>query len=402
VKEVCVVRRLWTSVGSLVVATALLLQPLTVPAYAGNYPSWTDVLNARHNVSAKKKAIAQLQAILADLTAKAEAAQAEAERLGTIYQEAQDAFDEAAFKADQLQGQADEAEKTASASRIRAGQFVSELARVGSINVSTSLLSDAGGASDLLSKLGFASIIASQADGIYQVALQDQNAAQSLTDQANVAKDIREELRAKAQDAFDAAQSAADRASAALDEQQKHEATLKAQLATLISNQKHTEAEYQKGLEESGNSLGSDAPAGWISSEGWAKPAGGYISSGYGMRYHPVFHVYKLHTGTDLSNPCGSPIYSAREGRVVFSAWGGAYGNYIKIDHGDGWSTAYAHIKTGTVRVHVGDNVSTGTLIAQVGTTGASTGCHLHFEVRHNGVTQDPVPFMRDHGVTLG
>lgn len=401
-KGVCVVRRLWTTASSVVVATALLLQPLTIPAYAGSYPSWTDVMNARNNVAAKKKAIAQLQSILADLTSKAEAAQAESERLGTIYQEAQDAFDEAAFKADQLQAQADEAEKTASESRIRAGQFVSELARVGSINVSTSLLSDAGGASDLLSKLGFASIIASQADGIYQVALKDQNAAQSLTDQANVAKGIREELRKKAESAFNEAQAAADRAEAALSEQQKHDATLRAQLATLISNQKHTEAEYQKGLEESGNSLGSDAPAGWISSQGWSKVAGGYISSGYGMRYHPVFHVYKLHTGTDLTQACGSPIYAAHEGRVIFSAWGGAYGNYVKIDHGDGISTAYAHIKTGTVRVHVGDNVSAGTYIAQVGTTGASTGCHLHFEVRRNGVTEDPVPFMRDKGVRLG
>ena len=153
-------RKFWTAVGTVVVATALLVQPLTAPAFAANYPSWTDVLNARHNVAAKKKAIAQLQAMLAELTAKAEAAQAEAERLGAIFQEAQDAFDEAAYKADQLQAQADAAEKTATESRIRAGQFVSELARVGSINVSTTLLSDAGGATDLLSKLGFASIIA--------------------------------------------------------------------------------------------------------------------------------------------------------------------------------------------------------------------------------------------------
>ena len=106
-------RKFWTAVGTVVVATALLVQPLTAPAFAANYPSWTDVLNARHNVAAKKKAIAQLQAMLAELTAKAEAAQAEAERLGAIFQEAQDAFDEAAYKADQLQAQADEAEKTA-------------------------------------------------------------------------------------------------------------------------------------------------------------------------------------------------------------------------------------------------------------------------------------------------
>jgi murein DD-endopeptidase MepM/ murein hydrolase activator NlpD len=396
------VRRIWTAVGTLVVATALLVQPLTIPAFAASYPSWTDVLNARNSVSAKKKAIAQLQAMLAELTSKAEAAQAEAERLGAIFQEAQDAFDEAAYKADLLQAQADAAEKTATDSRIRAGQFVSELARVGAINVSTSLLSDAGGATDLLSKLGFASIIASQADGIYQAAIQDQNAAQSLTDQATVAKEIREKLRAKAEEAFSAAQAASNAAAAAVEEQQKNEARLRAQLATLITNQKHTEAEYQKGVEEGGGNLGNDAPAGWVSSDGWAKVSGGYISSPFGYRTHPIYHTVRLHAGVDLAPGCGAAIYAAHEGRVIYSGPNGTFGNYVKIDHGGGWTTGYAHIVSGGIRVKVGDNVSAGTRIASVGSTGASTGCHLHFEVRHNGTAQNPVPFMRDRGITLG
>jgi murein DD-endopeptidase MepM/ murein hydrolase activator NlpD len=396
------VRRIWTALGTLVVATALLVQPLTAPAFAASYPSWTDVLNARNSVAAKKKAIAQLQAMLAELTSKAEAAQAEAERLGAIFQEAQDAFDEAAYKADLLQAQADAAEKTATESRIRAGQFVSELARVGAINVSTSLLSDAGGATDLLSKLGFASIIASQADGIYQAAIQDQNAAQSLTDQATVAKEIRETLRAKAEEAFSAAQAASNAAAAAVEEQQENEARLRAQLATLITNQKHTEAEYQKGVEEGGGNPGNDAPPGWVSSDGWAKVSGGYISSPFGYRTHPIYHTVRLHAGVDLAPGCGSAIYAAHEGRVIYSGPNGTFGNYVKIDHGGGWTTGYAHIVSGGIRVKVGDNVSAGTRIASVGSTGASTGCHLHFEVRRNGTAQNPVPFMRDRGITLG
>lgn len=395
-------RKFWTAVGGLVVATALLVQPLATSAFAATYPSWTDVLNARNNVAAKKKAIAQLQAMLAELTAKSEAAQAEAERLGSIFQEAQDAFDEAAYKADQLQAQADAAEKTATESRIRAGQFVSELARVGSINVSTTLLSDAGGATDLLAKLGFAAIIASQADGIYEVALQDQNAAQSLTDQATVAKTLREELRKKAESAFEQAQSAANAAAAAVEEQQKHEATLRAQLATLITNQRKTEADYQEGLDQNGGSIGPSAPAGWISDQGWAKVAGGYISSPFGYRTHPIYHTVRLHAGVDLAPGCRAPIYSAREGRVVYAGPNGTFGNYVKVDHGGGWTTGYAHIVSGGIKVRVGDNVSAGTNIALVGSTGASTGCHLHFEVRHNGIAQDPVAFMRGKGVRLG
>lgn len=383
-------------------ATALLVQPLANSAVAATYPSWTDVLNARNNVAAKKKAIAQLQAMLAELTAKSEAAQAEAERLGAIFQEAQDAFDEAAYKADQLQAQADAAEKTATESRIRAGQFVSELARVGSINVSTTLLSDAGGATDLLAKLGFAAIIASQADGIYEVALQDQNAAQSLTDQATVAKTLREELRKKAESAFEQAQSAANAAAAAVEEQQKHEATLRAQLATLITNQRKTEADYQKGLEDNGGSIGPSAPAGWISDQGWAKVAGGYISSPFGYRTHPIYQTVRLHAGVDLAPGCRAPIYAAREGRVVYAGPNGTFGNYVKVDHGGGWTTGYAHIVSGGIKVRVGDNVSAGTNIALVGSTGASTGCHVHFEVRHNGIAQDPVAFMRGKGVRLG
>jgi murein DD-endopeptidase MepM/ murein hydrolase activator NlpD len=109
-----------------------------------------------------------------------------------------------------------------------------------------------------------------------------------------------------------------------------------------------------------------------------------------------------LHAGVDLAPGCGSAIYAAHEGRVIYSGPNGTFGNYVKIDHGGGWTTGYAHIVSGGIRVKVGDNVSAGTRIASVGSTGASTGCHLHFEVRRNGTAQNPVPFMRDRGITLG
>jgi murein DD-endopeptidase MepM/ murein hydrolase activator NlpD len=396
------VRKFWVIAGAVIISVSMLAQPVVQAAYAVTYPSWTDVLNVRNNVTAKKKAIENLQAILAELTAKVDAAQAEAERLGAIFQEAQLAFDEAAYKADQLQAQADEAAKTATDSRIRAGQFVSELARVGSINVSTSLLSNATGADDLLSRLGFASIIASQADGIYQVALQDENTAQSLTDQATVAKTIREELRIEAEAAFSAAQTAAEAAAAALQEQQENQARLKAQLATLIENQVKTEAQYQEGLTVNGGSLGSDLPAGSISAQGWAKVSAGYISSGFGYRTHPIYGTVRFHAGVDLAPGCRAPIYAGYPGRVVYAGPNGTYGNYIRIDHGGGVTTGYAHIVDGGIGVSVGQNVSAGTRIASVGSTGASTGCHLHFEVRLNGVAVDPVPYLRDRGIRLG
>jgi len=396
-------RRGWIGLGAFIVSISLLISPIVSKdlAFAANYPSWSDVLDARNDVALKEKAIAELKSIIKGLEKKVAAAIAETERVGMIYQVAQLAFDEAAYKADQLQAQADEAKSDAEASRIRAGQFVSELARVGSVNISTSLLSNESGAADLLSRLGFASIIASQADGIYQAAIRDQNSAQSLTDQAKVAKKERDVLRAEAEAAFEIAQAAAIAAQTVFQEQQDHRATLLAQLATLVEDRLATEEEYQKGLEENGTA-GSNLPPGAISSKGWARPAAGYISSGFGWRVHPIYQSVMFHSGTDLAAGCGVPIYAARGGQIIYAAPLGTYGNFILIDHGGGISTGYAHIANGKTFVKIGEQVSTGTHIADVGSTGGSTGCHLHFEVRENGKATDAVPFMRRMEITLG
>ncbi len=397
------VRKFWLGIAAFVAAVGLLLGSVVTNqmAFAVEYPSWADVLKARQNIALKEKAIAEIKGIIRGLEKKLEAATAEAQRVGTIYQEAQLLFDEAAYKADMLQAQADEATESADASRIRAGQFVSELARVGNVNISTSLLSDASGADDLLSRLGFASIIASQADGIYQAAIRDKNTAQSLTDQAEVAKSERDILRDAAEASFEIAQDAAIAAENVFQEQQAHQATLMAQLATLVENRRVTEQQYQEGV-EAGGTAGSDLPPGAISSKGWARPAAGYISSNFGYRTHPIYNVVRLHAGTDLAGGCGIPIYAARGGQVVYAGWNGGYGNFILINHGDGISTGYAHIATGKTFVRYGEQVSTGTHIANVGSTGGSTGCHLHFEVREGGKAINPVPFMRGKGITLG
>ena len=395
------VRRFWLGASAVATTCVLLFTPALNPAYATTYPTWQDVLNARNDVAAKEKAIADLQAILGGLNDAADKANQEAQRVGNIYQEAQQAYDEAAYKADQLQAQADAAKQAAEDSRIRAGQFISELARVGSVNISTSLLADSSGAKDLLSRLGFASVIASQADGIYQMAVRDQNSAQSLTDQAKVAEQLRDDLRAEAEKAFEKAQKAAMAAAAALQEQQAHEATLKAQLATLVENRIATEEEFQQGQNQGGQQ-GSDLPAGQISASGWAKPASGYISSGFGYRVHPIYGTVMLHAGTDIAGSCGTPIYAAKDGTVTYAGWSGGYGNFVLIAHDGGVSTAYGHIMTGHTYVTFGSKVSAGTHIADIGNTGGSTGCHLHFEVRLNGKATNPVPFMRAKGISLG
>ncbi|HEY8912781.1 M23 family metallopeptidase [Lacisediminihabitans sp.] len=369
-------------------------------AWAQDYPSWTDVQNARNNVTAKKAEIARLQALLAALETAVTTTQAVAEQKGAEAQVAQQKYDEAAMKATQLQGQADAAQAKATKSKQQAGQLAAKLARSGGTDLSATLFFSGSKANDLLSQLGLASMVKDQSAGLYEKAIQDQNSAQALTDQANVAKTALKLLADAAQKALDEATAAADAATAALTEQQDNKARLDAQLATLVDNVDHTEAEYVAGIKAMwGASAGLGA--GQISLSGWARPAGGHITSPYGYRLDPYTRNYALHSGTDLGASCGSPIFAAHTGTVAYAGPYGGYGNYIRINNADGTGTGYGHIVNGGILVRVGQEVGVGQNIAKVGSTGWSTGCHLHFEVYRGGTTTDPVPFMRGQGIEL-
>lgn len=123
-----------------------------------------------------------------------------------------------------------------------------------------------------------------------------------------------------------------------------------------------------------------------------AWPAPGSITSGFGWRIHPIFGTQRFHAGVDINAPCGAPIWAAEGGNVISSGWHGGYGETIIVDHGDGLSTLYAH--QSSRMASTGQHVSRGQRIGTVGTTGWSTGCHLHFEVRVNGSPVDPVPYL--------
>ncbi|MBC7330523.1 peptidoglycan DD-metalloendopeptidase family protein [bacterium] len=125
---------------------------------------------------------------------------------------------------------------------------------------------------------------------------------------------------------------------------------------------------------------------------GFIYPVRGSITSGFGMRTHPIYHIKKMHTGIDISAHSGTPIKAAAGGEVVFAGWWGGYGNVVIIDHGGGISTLYAHCSA--IYVKKGQSVSQGEVIAAVGSTGLSTGPHLHFEVRKNGKPVDPLGYL--------
>ncbi|WP_350349456.1 cell wall-binding repeat-containing protein [Agromyces sp. G08B096] len=137
----------------------------------------------------------------------------------------------------------------------------------------------------------------------------------------------------------------------------------------------------------------------------WTKPATGRITDGFGPRAPictPGGCTQSFHRGTDIATGCWAPIRAASSGRVVTAGVVGTYGNFVKIDHGSGIQTGYAHLSNGGVLVRVGQYVQVGDQIGWSGATGAATGCHLHYEVYVNGSQVDPVPFMLSRGVMLG
>jgi murein DD-endopeptidase MepM/ murein hydrolase activator NlpD len=399
-------RRLGYVTGATLSATALVLALAVAPegpAYADEYPTWEEVQEARKDVAAAEAKVKEIQEILAGLEREAAEAEQEAARLGEIYYEALYELDEATYQQAQLQAQADDAAATAEESRLQAGQFVAELARVGGADLTATLFISGDDATELLSRIGYAAKIAEQTDGIYARALADRNAAQSLTDQAEVAREIREELQLESEAAFDAATGAALRAYDAVEAQYENSARLEAQLAVLVEQREATEEDYQKGvIARAQSEIAGMIDPGQISASGWARPSGGYISSHYGPRIHPIYGTARLHAGIDMPTPCGRPVYAANSGRISYSGWLGTSGNFIRVTHSDGYTTGYAHLQSGSLYVKLGETVVTGQLIARIGTTGGSTGCHLHLETRKNMVSQDPYPFFLNRGIRLG
>ena len=140
-------------------------------------------------------------------------------------------------------------------------------------------------------------------------------------------------------------------------------------------------AAYSSPLPQSGISVPSRMPL-----------EGAALTSDFGMRTHPVLGGRRRHSGIDLAAPTGTPIYATADGIIGRADWFSSYGLYISIDHGASMETRYAHLSR--LAVAAGDNVKKGELIGYVGSTGRSTGPHLHYEVRVDGVAVNPIPYM--------
>ncbi|GAB3603063.1 peptidoglycan DD-metalloendopeptidase family protein [Microbacterium aureliae] len=423
-----------------------LATPL-LPAFAADYPSWDDVKRAKANESAKSGQIAEIQNLIQSLKADVAAKQAAAEKAADEFYVAQQEFFDASYRADQLQSQADDQAAAAIDAANKAGRVAAQLYRNGGDDTSLELFfaGSAASADDLLARLGTMDRLISRNNDIYAQAVTARDAAQSLSDQAVVARDERDRLQKIAEDKMVAAQRAAEEAQAALDRQTQYLGTLEAQLAALQDTTRKTIADYQEGVrvreeaarrareeaarrarEEAerlariareqaaaaaaagsgggGGGSGASGGGGSVVGSGWARPSSGWFSSGYGPRSGQCTDSYcssTWHLGVDLAAGCGAGIYAAHAGTVVYAGYNGGYGNYIKIDHGNGLATGYGHIRDGGIFVGWGQRVGAGQLIASEGRTGNSFGCHLHFEVYVNGYPTNPSPFMSARGVRL-
>lgn len=142
-------------------------------------------------------------------------------------------------------------------------------------------------------------------------------------------------------------------------------------------------------------STGSTTPSTQApSSSGWVKPLSSYsITSPFGMRIHPIHKVWKMHNGVDMSAPQGTPIYAAKSGKVTTTSYqAGGAGYYVSINHGDGFASIYMHMTH--YIVSPGQYVSAGQVIGYVGSTGGSTGPHLHFGISYNGSYVNPMDYV--------
>lgn len=173
----------------------------------------------------------------------------------------------------------------------------------------------------------------------------------------------------------------------ALDKIDKEKAAAEAAFAAMEAASKDVEAQIRK-IQEASKDKGE-----FNGIFKWPLPGHTRITSDYGMRFHPILKQNKLHTGVDIGAPKGTSIVAVEKGTVIFSGWNSAYGQMVIVDHGGGVSTLYAHMSK--ILAANGKKVSQGETIGQVGSTGWSTGNHLHFEVRINGSPVNPWTYLK-------
>jgi len=388
---------------------------------AANAKAREDAEDAMEGLDATLQAVV---AALQDLQAQIPAAQATLDAANAALEKAQrEAAIIAARLRDATDQQAtitttiDQDAQKATALRAAIGQMAREAYRSGGEVSGVGMILDADSTEDFVQRYGLMSTaLRTQAqvlDALKATEAKNKNAQARLV----AVKDRVAELKAAADQKVveaDNARAAAAAARKTLDDllaqqvaQQQNleaqKAAIAAQLAAIDAEAAQVQAELQAAIAEqrardaaAGKPQG---PAGPLSGALFGNPTATnpmYVTSEYGMRFHPVLHYTRLHAGIDLRDHCGQPVYAGRAGTVQWARPRTGFGNQVMVDHGfvngNALSTSYNHLTS--FAVGAGQHVNAGQLVGYAGNTGTSAACHLHFEVYVNGATVNPRPLL--------
>jgi murein DD-endopeptidase MepM/ murein hydrolase activator NlpD len=299
------------------------------------------------------------------------------------------------------------AEWTAAQERVAgARDRVTQIAResyMGSGSITRfNLLVSATGPADLMDRMSLVDTLVRNENAEVRRLIGARREARAAQDRAGAAKRAAELAEAEAAAKLHAAQTA--QAEALRARRDVYQLVLARRTALAAANAQRATVLVQYRAAVQAERKTRSSMRGWETRSGYRRqyhgrllmPVRGWKSSDYGNRYDPYYRVWQLHAGTDFAAGSGTPIRVAAPGRVIQAGWRGGYGNYTCVSHGrvmgTSFSTCYGH--QSRIYVHVGQYVRQGQIIGLVGSTGASTGAHLHFETRFGGAPRNPLNYL--------
>jgi murein DD-endopeptidase MepM/ murein hydrolase activator NlpD len=335
---------------------------------------------AQTKVATSRGAVAAALAAANTAGRKANAARAAYAAIAGDYQQAQEQFSAARDKVDQI---------------AQATYMGSSFSRI-------NVLVEATGPADIMDRLSLVDQLMRAQQEDIDTLMAARRTARSAQDRAGLAKRIAEEAEAEAKNKLTAAkqaQAAAVRAKEALAQltasRMRALRVADAQRSAVLARYEEAKASEQR-IQAALRGWSVKSGEGRYSGGKLLMPVNGWKSSDYGQRYDPYYRVWQLHAGTDFAAGGGSPIRAAAYGKVIRAGWNGGYGRFTCLSHGKisgvGFQTCYAH--QSAILVRVGEYVRRGEMIGRVGSTGASTGAHLHFETRFNGSPRNPLNYL--------
>ncbi|MCI6647044.1 MAG: peptidoglycan DD-metalloendopeptidase family protein [Oscillospiraceae bacterium] len=375
-----------------VLAASVVVGPLTTPAQAVS--QWEiDALQQQKDAIAQNKK---------DQQAALDALQAEQagyiEQKTALDKQQEMAVEEINLTKEQLemyramieekQAEADQAQADADAQLVKYKEHLRNMEEQGMFNFYLSILFGADSFSDLLARI----------DMISEIMEYDKQVEEDYKDARDFALEVKAEYEAyeaelsvkaeELQAEIDALQAELEATQQQIDALQNDIDSYTAAYAEYAADEDRVQAEIDRLTEELKK---QNTPVASSGSYAWPCPSCYTITSNYGYRYLELYGYTRLHAGVDIGAQYGASVTAAASGSVTVATYSSSYGNYVMIYHADGSSTVYAHMSS--LAVSAGQYVNQGDVIGYVGSTGNSTGPHLHFEVRINGSTVDPMQF---------